>query len=583
MTRIAVPGPAGAEPGKRGGSRLREPVAPEASDACRYLCTGVHTDDRFRSEVIEELSVHQERFTAPSFGIDAARVLAHAHHARRRELAWSLGILALWVVAIPLTGGQFLVLMIPSLILALIARLDSTGRKTPAAGRAVLSLLRWSARLLLAYLLVLLLVRGIGGFFEDDDADSSGESAGDSGTASLGDLFSFFDAGARPHGYALLAVFLYAGLVFLVGMRRAQVAQLLTGPLSAARFPQAADDPAERSASPGRRLRLAVIREEQHAPLVMYHMESPFRGAGEAFQPWTLTVELRPRKGREPDTLDNRTVIERVRPLVEALTVPAPHDSPDAADAVRDRLRELRTDEVVFLPADGIAGRRSAPYDPEAIEAHHRAAVEEGGEARRHFLRIRVGGWHEDIVVTVFVRVHTQGGMLMLEFAPHVLQPVRSAFRDAERDAHRYTAGGVLGKIAWAVARTPASLTSSVGTVYRTTVESWDGYTGGYAEALPEGPAIAVRELGAEGGGSLFQQMDVVRYLRSIQDRVTEGVKYSLRDAGWQTEEFEQKIINVSGGVYIDSANNSAFGFGENSTAKVANFNKGAEHGDKDD
>ncbi|MEU3601363.1 hypothetical protein ABZ714_21980 [Streptomyces sp. NPDC006798] len=581
MTVIAVPGPAGAEPGKRGGNRLREPVAPEASDACRYLCTGVQTDDRFRSEVIEELGVHQERFTAPSFGIDAARILAHAHHARRRELAWSIGILALWVVAIPLTGGQFLVLMIPSLILALVARMDSTGRKTPAAGRALLSLLRWSARLILAFLLLWLLVRGIGGFFADDNADESVVSEG--GTTSLGDLFSFFDITARPHGYALLAVFLYAGLVFLVGLRRAQVAQLLIGTLSAARFPHTADDPAERSASTGQRLRMAVIREEQHAPLVMYHMESPFRGAGEAFQPWTTTVELRPRKGREPSTLDNRTVIERVRPLVEALTVPAPHDSPDAADAVRDRLRELRTDEVVFLPADGITARGSAPYDPEGIEKHHRDAVEEGGEARRHFLRIRVGGWHEDIVVTVFVRVHTQGGMLMLEFAPHVLQPVRSAFRDAERDAHRYAAGGVLGKIAWAVARTPASLTSSVGTVYRTAVESWDGYTGGYADALPEGPAVAVRERGAEDGGSLFQQMDVVRYLRSIQDRVTEGVKYSLYDAGWQTEEFEQKIINVSGGVYIDSANNSAFGFGENSTAKVANFNKGAEHGDKDD
>ncbi|MFE0426668.1 hypothetical protein [Streptomyces sp. NPDC058953] len=579
MTRIAVPGPAGAEPGKQDRTRLREPVAPEASDACRYLCAGAQTDDRFRSTVIDELSVHEERFTAPSFGIDAARVLAHAHHARRRELFWSLGILALWLVAVPLTGGAFLVLMIPSLVLALLAWTESVSKKTPAAVRGLLAVFRWVARLWLAYLLVTMLVRGIGGFFQDDEEDPSQAS----GEGPLDSLLPFLDVAERPHGYALLAVFLYAGLVFLVGLRRAQVAQLLTGTLSAAGFPDIAADPAERSAYTGQRLRMEQIREEQHAPLVMYHTENPFRGAGEAVQPWTLTVELRPRKGREQDALDNRTVLDRVRPLVDALTVPAPHDSPEAADAVRDRLRELRTDEVVFLPADGIAGRYDAPYDPGGIEAHHLAAVEEGGEARRHFLRIRVGGWNEDIVVTVFVRVHTQGGMLMLEFAPHVIQPVKPAFRDEERDAHRYSAGGLLGKIAWAVARTPSSLTSSVRTVYRTTLAGWERLTGGYAEALPEGPEVAVRELGAEGGGSLFQQMDVMRYLRSIQDRVTEGVKDALRDAGWQTEEFEQKIVNVSGGVFIDTASNSAFAFGEKGTANVANMNKGAEHGDKDD
>lgn len=42
--------------------------------------------------------------------------------------------------------------------------------------------------------------------------------------------------------------------------------------------------------------------------------------------------------------------------------------------------------------------------------------------------------------------------------------------------------------------------------------------------------------------------MDHERYLRAVQSRVAEGVRTALREAGWQTEEFERQIGNVSGG-----------------------------------
>ncbi|USA01671.1 hypothetical protein NCG97_14835 [Streptomyces lydicamycinicus] len=58
-------------------------------------------DDSFRDAVIDELYVHEERFAAPSLGIDAARVLAHALRARRLQLGWAAGILLLWIVALP--------------------------------------------------------------------------------------------------------------------------------------------------------------------------------------------------------------------------------------------------------------------------------------------------------------------------------------------------------------------------------------------------------------------------------------------------------------------------------------------------
>jgi hypothetical protein len=235
--------------------------------------------------------------------------------------------------------------------------------------------------------------------------------------------------------------------------------------------------------------------------------------------------------------------------------VPATARTPQGAAAVRDRLRQLEIDECVFLPVDGLPSRRHAPYHPGQFEEHRARAVEEGGETRRHFLRVQVGGWEEELVTTVFVRVHTQGGMLMLEVAPHVLRPVRPLFRDADRQAHDYLHANLLGKAVWALTRVPHSAGQSVVTIWRTLRLTGHLVTGGYGRAMPDGPAVSVRELGSDDEASLFQEMDHQRYLKTIQDRVANGVRRALREAGWRTEEFEQKIINVSnGGVLIESA-----------------------------
>ncbi|MFH8619297.1 hypothetical protein ACH4E8_30105 [Streptomyces sp. NPDC017979] len=606
MTGIAVPGQAGAEPDRGGSGR---PAEPATSDACRLLCVGAHADPRYRAQVIDELYVHQERFTAPSFGYDAARVLAHALLARRTELAWALGILALWVIAVPLSDGYFFLLLLPSLVLALVGRFNASAAGPRPLTRGVVLLARWYARLMLALMSAKLVVGGVTGLFIDPpktkgtpldevaipDAKPSSDSV--DVTDGIwpfdgGDMADEFNPVGHFNGFdgfngfedpapALLAVFLYALIIFLVGLRRAQSARVITGPLSAVRFPDVAGDPAEAAASlRGQRI-MAEIRREQHSPLTMYHSANPFRGAGTAFKAWSLAVELRPRADAEPVPLNNQAVLERIRPLVEALRTPAP-GSAETAETVRDRLRELRIDECVFLPADGIPDRDGAPYEDELAAEHLADAVEEGGEARRHFLRVRVGGWEEDVVVTVFVRVHTQGGILMLEVAPHVLAPVKEGFREAERDAHRYAYSSTAGKLAWAVTNTPASVGTAVFTLYSSWLGLWEQAMGGHGDGLPEGPVLSVRERGSKNDGSplqgekasLFQEMDVSRYLKSIQDRITDGVSQALREAGWQTEEFEQKIVHVSGGVYIDSASHSAFGFGDQSTATVTNVSK---------
>ncbi len=560
-------------------------MAPAASEATRLLCAGVYLDDGYRDAVIDELYVHEERIAAPSYGFDAARVLAHALRARRTELAWAAGVVVLWVLAVPLTGGMFVMLVGPCLMLSLSGWLRGSSRQPPLYRRIPAFLLRWYGRLVLAFVLAGLVVAAFG--FGDSE-DSGGYGYGEGGTSGgfggydgYGDSGAFGQAGSfepedlfgpvagsgLPFGGAGTAwgiLALLGVLTTVVALRRGQFARILTGELSPQRFPNHAADPAERGTGVrfGRLAR--YLRVEQHAPLVMYSASQPFCGAGSPYQPWNLSVELRPRKGSTPEAIDNAKIIERIVPLVEALRIPSPHGSPQLAAAVRDRLRELRTDECVFLPVTGLTRRDQAPYDSAGFEAHRRGSVEEGGESRRHFLRIRVGGWNEEVVVTVFVRVHTQGGMLMLEVAPHVLLPVRKLFQDADRIAHRHRNNNWFGKVVWALTHTPRSFGDALATLGRGAVSGWKMLTGGNGGALPDGPARSVRELGSDWDASLFQDMDINRYLKSVQDRVTGGVRLALYEAGWQTDEFEQKIVNVgAGAVFIESAHGSTIGIGD--------------------
>lgn len=566
-----VPGSPPAAPDADG----RPPVPPAASEATRLLCVGVHHDRAFREAVLDELSVHEERFTAPSVGIDAGRVLSHAARARRNEAGWAGGILAVWVAGVALTGPLLLIAMVWSLVLGMARWVRGRAEQPSLPRRAISFFLRWNVWIALAYLFLRVLTAVSSGTEEETDqpdarwAGEQSDSHSDGPTLG-GILKGLYTAGSDIRQEdAILVLFVLLVVTVLVALRHGQFARIVSNELSTRRFPVAVSDPAETLAGRRTQWLRARVRAEQHQPLVMYDAAHPFCGFGSPFGTWTLAVEMRPRKDREPEPLDNGEILRRIVPLLEALRVPSRREDAGAADAVLDRLRELSIDECVFLPADRLERRDGAPFHPQALEQHLAAALEEGGEARRHFLRVRVGGWDEELVVTVFVRVHTQGGMLMVEFAPHLLTPVRRDFRQADREARRHRNNSWPGQAAWALTHMPASLGQSVRTLGSWLAGGTPRLLAGNAGAPAEGPAVAVRELGADEDVSLFQDMDVSRYLKTIQERVTGGVRLALRDAGWQTEEFEQKIINVSGGVYIDSARDSAIGIGDHNTVSA--------------
>ncbi|MFJ6048256.1 hypothetical protein [Streptomyces sp. NPDC092307] len=544
----------------------RTPVHPSLSEAGRLLCAGSYLDAAYRDRVIEELYVHEERFVAPSYGFDAARVLAHALQARRAEVAWASAVLAVWGLGLLLAQPLLLFLLLPAGFLSGAGRIVRRRARTGRGSRFLELLLRGCG-----YALLL----GVGLGVLQGALEGETHVGGSDDSLMLYEhilrgierepfalLFGLPQLGHAIAGaYAWTALIVFALLTLVVGLQRGHFARVISTSLSRARYADPNADPAS-----GRRFartRERILRT-QHSRLVVYHVDDPFCGAGAAYRPWHLSVELRPAAdGVEPEPLDNERIVARIRPRLEALRVPSPHGSPEAERAVLDRLRELVVDECVFLPASGLPAGHEPDLSDRAFDAHRAGAVEEGGERRRHFLRVRVGGWDEDLVITVFVRVHTQGGMLMLEVAPHVLLPVRPQFQEADDVARRHLRNNPFAKAVWALRHAPRSLSKALSTLSSGGRGPWQIATEGHGGALPAGPAVSVRELAAQEDASLFQLMDLDRYLKTIQDRIVGGVTVALHEAGWHTEEFAQRAVTVAeGGVYIQSVSHSAFSVG---------------------
>lgn len=101
---------------------VRTPAALDAaSDVTRLLCAGVYLDDAFRERVISVLTDDPERYAAPAYGYDSARVVAHAlsYRERRRSVRIGIGILALFTALMAVAG--FEVFFITCLVAAWLA------------------------------------------------------------------------------------------------------------------------------------------------------------------------------------------------------------------------------------------------------------------------------------------------------------------------------------------------------------------------------------------------------------------------------------------------------------------------------
>ncbi|AEW96075.1 MULTISPECIES: hypothetical protein [Streptomycetaceae] len=534
---------------------------PATSEATRLLCAGVYLDHVFRDRVIEELAEHEHRPVAPSLGIDAVPVLAHALRARRRDVLTALALLAVWV-GFPLLSA---------LVSASATSFDPFSGLLPLGLSGLLSVIGaslygWVCLALWAACKVA--GRRVGGWATDGTRNAVGP-----GRRRFGAALTFSARMFAVYYWIVAVASLFAlqfGMVVLpllvaavTDWPRRWTARTFRTELRPEVF--AARPRPPMPPSPRYQRIVEAIDREQYSPLTVYDPFRPFIGAGVlTYGPWSFVLELKRRKdGRAADGGDmtSRQILDLVKPQLERLRV--------SAGTSRDRLRELEVEECVFLPAGVSRERLATEYRPESVARHLAEAVEEGGEARRLFLRVRVGAWHEQVVTTVLVRVHTQGGMLVLEFVPHVLPPVRRDFRQADAIAAGRDDGFARVALRALVASPTANVEAGISAlrVLRDALRAW---LTNPSERYPEGPVVSVRELGSGDAMQLFQDLDVSRYVKTIQDRVVNGVREALRSRGYETGEFEQQVVNVNGnGVFIGgSMSGGAIATGAQATAR---------------
>ncbi|MFD5467696.1 hypothetical protein ACFWIQ_33505 [Kitasatospora sp. NPDC127059] len=517
------------------------------SEATRLLCAGVYFDGVFRQRVIEQLVEHEERPVAPSLGFDALQVLAHAHRSRRQEAQAALYLLVAWAGFIGFglvgIGSEEVLLPIPWFAAYMLVCGASWAEQGMPFAIFILgrSVIKEATRGTLKRALLKRVLVPLGRFLL---------------TVAYWALAVF----ALFRGADAWAALVFPALLVLpVQAYRAQVVSVMRRSLSRAAF---ATEPRAKLPDSAQYQRIgAAIDREQHAGMVIYDPFKPFVGAGEPYKPWSVVTELRSKAGQSPQAgaLTAREVIDLIRPRLEALAT-------SAAAASRDRLRSIEIDEVVYMPV-GLS-RSQLEFQPAQIRQQVNGAVGEGGEARRHFLRIRVGAWDERIGISLLVRVHTQGGMLVLEVVPHVLAPVRHEFGSVDVVAASGT-GGLLRQALSGLFVSPAANPAAGASLIVTTVSLLRVWLTMPDRAPLDAPAASVRELGSVSDLSLFQEMDISRYVRTLQDRIASGVEDALRQKGYETGEFQQYIINVSGGgVFIGGMSGGAVATGNWASAR---------------
>jgi hypothetical protein len=544
--------------------------------------------------VVGELIGHCERPVPPSLGVDVLTVLAHAVRARRQEVWAALGLLAVWVgffyVEVEVMGGG-------SASLSGAVNRQSVDADLAELGATGL----WPFR----YVLVcagLLLARFVSGKrpvpYSPVERELPLPKIRSAGFLArwrrrIGGLVTLWmRINMGLYWYAAVGtvavdpfpLIFPLAMALIVWVYRSQVETVLRHELGRDTF---LDRPPTVAlpATPRCRRVAAAVEREQHALGALYDAHSPFVGAGTPHQPWSFALELKRKKERRTQTaqatvpaqagaprgLTTARVVELVKEPLQQLRTAT------AANSI-DRLRDLEIDDFVYLPAG--VGREEGFYRKEDIEQHLREAVDEGGEGRRHFLRIRVGAWDEQVVVTVFVRVHTQGGMLVLEVAPHVLGPVREEFRDVDAVVALSSPFDLVREAVRALLISPTAVltlgTSAARTLKETLSTVWEA-----PERRPPSPPLtSLRELASTDELSLFQEMDVSRYVKTVQDRIASGVRDALEQNDYQTDRFEQHIVNVSdGGLFIQDMSNGyvvgkvtggAVAMGDSSSASAA-------------
>ena len=581
---MSSPGSAVGDPSEKEAGRGRrngvDASAYARSQVTRSLRATVYLDSRFRRRVIREFVEHPERAVAPSLGFDVVPILRHGLRARRLETQASLwllgGVAALLLLAVLL---PMLAEVLDSENLSRITEAFSSGTILGFLLVLVFGLLTWLSRFLTGWSSAVYL-HDMG---EREQRKNVLAMVGSMLRAVVwvgaivlalalpGTLFLMLFTEQWPSIFAMFGVVaVFTVFTWVVAWHRGWVEHVLVAELGEQGFTGEGPKVATRYTP-----LLERIAREQHAGVTVYDPATPFLGAGKAHKAWSFTLELREAAGEQATVkITGRRITDMVKRELKTL----------AGSGTRlDRLNRMELSECVFLPGPlpfGY-GRDALPTGHDDVFRQVGEAIEEGAEQRRHFLRVRIGAWEEQVVTTVFVRAHPRGGTLLLEVAPHVLTPLREEFRVAEAvaETNPLAASGTQ-RVFSAFTSAPTAAVVACALLFQALLSWLRTRAHGLRTSRVEAPLFSLREQVESHELSLFQEMDVARYVKTVQERMAKGVREALADAGYETGEFQQRIVNInSGGVFIGgSMSGGAIATGEGARAGHDERSSAGEH-----
>jgi hypothetical protein len=553
-------------------------------DATRHLCAAAHLDRDFRTQAIEELVEHRYRVPAPTPGTDVARVLEACLLARRAAVRQGTAILAIGVAGLLLSEGGVVLALFVLFTLRLAMAIAAHAPRGVRQDSRSLVLLRmsWSARLLVALPVAALLMAMVGGLLAvllmalGQVSLASALGSGGGGGSLGGDSTPGTLSPSMAFGWTVLTVVLWiaVGTVHRYHRRRR-----MTAPPEAASDPPGAAFP---SIAPVFQRLTSRITEGE----TVYGGKAAFVGSGVGMreEDWSYSIELRPSRERRLQNRphDGLTVSDVHRLVARELAALGggplyPGDTLHRI-SVRDRvfrfgLRDRPAQEWLASLSRPDPRRGVWTLDPETVAVIDLASH----ERLRHYLEVRTQIWEEQVVASVFIRIHLQGGLLQMEGLPFVLPPVAARYRvvdemlppdlasdwpllvgQAIAGLPRDVAGALLEPVAW--------LASMLRVRYR---ERWYRRMIAAGRPVQHGPNFSLRELGAEPEyPQRFQELDVDRYVQGVRRRAVSAVLKVLKQHGYETEEFEQ-IVNINNGNQVFGANHGAMNTGDNVHQRV--------------
>jgi hypothetical protein len=293
---------------------------------------------------------------------------------------------------------------------------------------------------------------------------------------------------------------------------------------------------------------------------------TPFVGAGVPFHSWPLTLKLLPAQAAHAN---GHADAEQARRLAGSALVERAYDRlrrelprlGEAEGLSNSTRREVEVADCVFLPGvrQDNAGEvvrsmvegKSKRLRPERVKDF----VDVSHERARHFLEVGVSMWDSQVVVTVFVRLVAQEGLLHVEGETLVMPPVSPAYQVPSGPLETGEEIQEIGSLIWrSLLALPQDLQTNAAEVLasrgsrRELREDDEAYTWAreHGEFFDYAPRTGIRERAATDDlRQLFQAHDVRRVTRAIPEKVLVCVRDVLREEGYDTEQVARIIQNI--------------------------------------